>query len=380
MNNTFADTNSTDRAHTETDLMEAKERKKLLQGLFDVADQDDSGALDIDELRQIMPNAEAFLAAVGTSQDGVISMEEFKKWSDTNLMQKLPAAHITRLNKLVPLARCGKRLNNGKKVEPHDLFNALDVNRDSELSLDEIESVFGADSLAIFGPLMKLLEQKNQAVSEAEFCKWCACNHGDYHELLSGALKVNKQVQNEINNDIYICRITNKLCNCGQQLTSCCSFISQALSGVMQLYGTFADRVMSEQRDDEPIREEIPHSAKIFHFTPLCHSIYDTVRRFTLEVPRCASASTNGLSVEQELTEAKHPALKSSNIFLTPPPPLPPPPSSATLPPPPPPISPAPCDTLVLPPQQQERFEMELQYQWLRTRTQTKAVQALCRY
>jgi Ca2+-binding EF-hand superfamily protein len=171
-----------------------KERSKLLQGLFDIADQDDSGSLDIDELRRIMPNADAFLAAVDTDTDGVISMAEFKAWSDGNIVHRLPVAHIARLNKLVQLARCGKSLNNGRRVEPREIFYALDVNGDSELALDEIKSVFGGDTLEIIGPLVDLLEQKHQALGEADFCEWCIRNHGDYHKLQSGALMVNKQV------------------------------------------------------------------------------------------------------------------------------------------------------------------------------------------
>jgi Ca2+-binding EF-hand superfamily protein len=169
-----------------------EERSKLLQGLFDIADQDESGSLDIDELRRIMPDADAFLTAVDTDADSVISMAEFKAWSDANLV--LPADQIARLNKLVQLARCGKSLNNGRSVEPQEIFHALDVNGDSELSIDEIKSVFGGDTLQIIGPLVDLLEQKHQALSEADFCEWCSRNHGDYHLLQSGTLIVNKQV------------------------------------------------------------------------------------------------------------------------------------------------------------------------------------------
>jgi Ca2+-binding EF-hand superfamily protein len=169
------------------------ERAELLQGLFDIVDQDDSGSLSIDELRRMMPNAEAFLEMVDTSHDGTISMDEFKIWGNAWLMNRLHRDHISRLNKLIQLARCGKCLHNGtSRVKAQDMFHALDVNGNSTLSLDEITAVLGSDTLHFLGGLGSLLGEK-QSIDEAEFSEWSTRNPGDFQKLFSATLDVNKQ-------------------------------------------------------------------------------------------------------------------------------------------------------------------------------------------
>jgi hypothetical protein len=169
------------------------EREELLHGLFEIADQNNNGSLDIDELRKIMPNAEVFLSVVDTSHDSVISMQEFKAWSDAELMDYIPADHVVRLNKLIKLARCGKRMRNGEgEVLPPDVFNALDMNGDSALSLDEIDTVLGADAPHFVGPLRAL--EKNGTISKPDFDSWCTANPEDFKKLLSMLLEINEQV------------------------------------------------------------------------------------------------------------------------------------------------------------------------------------------
>ena len=169
------------------------QREELLHGLFEIADQNDNGSLDIDELRKIMPNAEVFLSVVDTSKDHVISMQEFKAWSDAELMDYIPADHVARLNKLIKLARCGKRLRTGDgNVTADDVFGALDMNGDNSLSLDEIDTVLGADAPHFVGPLRKL--EKNGLISRHDFDMWCTNNPEDFKKLLSMLLEINEQV------------------------------------------------------------------------------------------------------------------------------------------------------------------------------------------
>jgi Ca2+-binding EF-hand superfamily protein len=185
------------------------EREELLHGLFEIADQNDNGSLDIDELRKIMPNAEVFLSVVDTSHDSVISMQEFKAWSDAELMDYIPADHVVRLNKLIRLARCGKRMRNGEgEIQPADVFSALDMNGDQALSLDEIDTVLGADAPHFVGPLRNI--EKDGAISQPDFVGWCEANPEDFKKLLSMLLEINEQ----------------------------------ALSGIMQLYSKFANKVV----------------------------------------------------------------------------------------------------------------------------------------
>jgi hypothetical protein len=109
-------------------------------------------------------------------------------------MDYIPADHVVRLNKLIKLARCGKRMRNGEgdEVLPPDVFTALDMNGDSSLSLDEIDTVLGADAPHFVGPLRAL--EKNGTISKPDFDAWCTANPDDFKKLLSMLLEINEQV------------------------------------------------------------------------------------------------------------------------------------------------------------------------------------------
>ena len=169
------------------------ERAELLQGLFDIADQNDNGSLDIEELRLIMPNAEIFMSVVDTGHDSQISMQEFKDWSDAEFMDHISPPRVARLNKLIRLARCGKQIRNGgEKLPPVGVFKALDMNGDSALSIEEIDNVLGGDSHEFTSAWRNLAQ--NGVIHEKDFNSWADANSEDFKKLKSMLLDINVQV------------------------------------------------------------------------------------------------------------------------------------------------------------------------------------------
>jgi hypothetical protein len=167
------------------------QRDLLLHGLCEIVDQNNNDELNIEELRAITPDAEAFMAVMDTDKDNVITMKEFKQWSEAHLIDYVPADHVARLNKLIRLARCGKQIKNAADVTFADLFHALDMNDDSELSLDEIRTVVGPDAPHFTHPLNEL--EKDGTIDERDFCLWCANHPLEYQTMLAVVLEINNQ-------------------------------------------------------------------------------------------------------------------------------------------------------------------------------------------
>jgi hypothetical protein len=69
----------------------------LLRGLFLMIDQNDSGSLQIDELRAVMGNADTFMSVVDTNHDNSITAEEFYRWSKEYIVCHLPGNPIPAL-------------------------------------------------------------------------------------------------------------------------------------------------------------------------------------------------------------------------------------------------------------------------------------------
>ena len=62
----------------------------LLRGLFLMIDQNDSGSLQLEELRAVMGNADTFMSVVDTNADACITEEEFYRWSKEYIVCHLP--------------------------------------------------------------------------------------------------------------------------------------------------------------------------------------------------------------------------------------------------------------------------------------------------
>jgi hypothetical protein len=62
----------------------------LLRGLFLMIDQNNSGSLQLDELRAVMGNADTFMSVVDTNNDDSITEQEFYQWSKEYIVCHLP--------------------------------------------------------------------------------------------------------------------------------------------------------------------------------------------------------------------------------------------------------------------------------------------------
>jgi Ca2+-binding EF-hand superfamily protein len=119
---------------------------ELLKGLFLMIDQNDSGSLQIEELRAVMGNADVFMSVVDTNHDDSISDEEFYKWSKEYIVCHLPDENVDRMNKLIKVALIGKRGRGAQNLDAEAVFDSLDLDGDGSLSLEELAKVLGTDA------------------------------------------------------------------------------------------------------------------------------------------------------------------------------------------------------------------------------------------
>jgi hypothetical protein len=64
-------------------------RDTLLQKLFGIVDQNNSGTLDVQELAKVMDNADEFLRVCDADSDSMITRQEFLDWSSNHIVRHL---------------------------------------------------------------------------------------------------------------------------------------------------------------------------------------------------------------------------------------------------------------------------------------------------
>ena len=64
-------------------------RDMLLQKLFSIVDQNNSGTLDVSELAKVMDNAEEFVQVCDADSDVQITRQEFLDWSSNHIVRHL---------------------------------------------------------------------------------------------------------------------------------------------------------------------------------------------------------------------------------------------------------------------------------------------------